>query len=54
VVGAASRGGGRQLTVWEGRTRRRGARGVVKAVREGLERAVRSGLAMASKAAQGR
>jgi hypothetical protein len=40
AVGAASRGGGRQLAVREGRTRWRGARGVVKAVREGLERAV--------------
>jgi hypothetical protein len=45
------RGGGQQLTVWGGRTRRHGARGVVEAVGEGPEPAVRDGLAMASKAA---
>jgi hypothetical protein len=35
--GAVSGGGGRQLTAWGGRTRRRGARGVVDEVREGPE-----------------
>jgi hypothetical protein len=54
VVGAASGGGGRQFTVREGRTRWRGTQGVVEADGEGPERAVRGGLAMASKAAQGR
>jgi hypothetical protein len=53
-VGVASGGGSRQLTVWEGLTRRHGARSVVKAVGEGLDGAVRDDLAMASKAAQGR
>jgi hypothetical protein len=36
--GAVSGGGGRQLTARGGRTQRRGARGVVNVVREGLER----------------
>jgi hypothetical protein len=39
----ASDGGGRQLVVRGGRTRRRGARGVVKLVEERLERAVGDG-----------
>jgi hypothetical protein len=38
MVGAASGGGGRQLTTWGGHTRWRGARGVVEAVGEGLDR----------------
>jgi hypothetical protein len=42
-VGVASRGGGRQLTVRGGCTRRRGARGVVESIGERLERAVRGG-----------
>jgi hypothetical protein len=41
--GPASRGGGRQLAVWGGRTRRRGARGVVDSAKERLERGVRGG-----------
>jgi hypothetical protein len=52
-VGAAFRGGGRQLAVREGHTRRRGARVVVEAIGEGLERAVCGVLAMVSKVAQG-
>jgi hypothetical protein len=43
MVGAASGGGGRQLRVWGGCTRRRGARGVVESVGEMLERAVDGG-----------
>jgi hypothetical protein len=41
--GAASRGGGRQLTVRGGRTQRRGARGVVESVEEMLEQVVHDG-----------
>jgi hypothetical protein len=43
MVGAASGGGGRQLRVWGGCSRRRGARGVVESVGEMLERAVDGG-----------
>jgi hypothetical protein len=53
VVGAAFRGGGRQLAVREGHTRRHDARVVVKAIGEGPERDVCGGLAMVSKVAQG-
>jgi hypothetical protein len=49
--GAASGGGGRQLAVREGRTRRRGARSVVEAVGEGPEQATHGGLVTVSKAA---
>jgi hypothetical protein len=49
--GGGVRGGGRQLAVHGGRTRQRGARGVVEAVREGPKPAVHGGLVMASKAA---
>jgi hypothetical protein len=38
MVGGGIRGGGRQLTARGGRTQWRIARGVVEAVREGLER----------------
>jgi hypothetical protein len=51
AVGGGVRGGGRQLAVHGGRTRQRGARGVVEAVREGPKPAVHGGLVMASKAA---
>jgi hypothetical protein len=40
VVGAASGGCGRQLTMWGGHTQRRGARGVVESAEERLERAI--------------
>jgi hypothetical protein len=46
VVGAVSGAGGRRLGVRGGCTRRRGAQGVVKTVRERPERAVRGGSAV--------
>jgi hypothetical protein len=48
--GAASGGGGRRLRVQGGCTRRRGAQGLVKMVRERPEQAVRSGSAVAGMA----
>jgi hypothetical protein len=51
VVG--SRGGGRQLVVRGGRTRHRGARGVVESVEERLERAIRGSLVAAGIAVVG-
>jgi hypothetical protein len=48
-VGVVSEGGGRQLVVWGGRTRRRGARGVVELAEERLERAVHSGMHQAGR-----
>jgi hypothetical protein len=51
-VGVASGGGGQQLAVREGCTRRRGARGVVESVGERTEQAVYGGSAVAGMAAQ--
>jgi hypothetical protein len=49
VVGAAFGGGGRQLAVRGGRTRRRDARGVVDLAEERLERGVRGGVRRAGR-----
>jgi hypothetical protein len=43
AVGVASGGGGQQLAVWEGCTRRRSARGVVESVGERPEQAIYGG-----------
>jgi hypothetical protein len=51
--GAASVGRGRQHVVRGGRTRRRGARGVVESVEERLERAIRGSLVAAGIAVVG-
>jgi hypothetical protein len=50
-MGVVSGGGGQQLAVREGCTRRRGARGVVESVGERTEQAVYGGSAVAGMAA---